>query len=250
MIEVLSIYKKDFIKKFWVGLMDGDGSIQVNHWRKNSLQFRLVIKLAPLQSNENMLKIISTSIGGIVRYNFKQNIKDSVLWIVNDKKKFINIIEIFSIYKPLTSRLICQLNFAKNCLLLSKNNINWYFENRNLKYEKQSFIVSGFVAHFDIPDYFSSWVVGFIEAEGCFCIRKSFLNSFSIGQNDDVYLLSAIKNYFEGTNTIRKLNNNFYLWEVYKKSVLLRIINHCSNIDHPLIGAKFDSLNSFINIIN
>ena len=28
---------------FWVGLMDGDGSIQVNHWRKLSLQYRLVI---------------------------------------------------------------------------------------------------------------------------------------------------------------------------------------------------------------
>ena len=24
----------DYIKKFWVGLMDGDGSIQVNHWKK------------------------------------------------------------------------------------------------------------------------------------------------------------------------------------------------------------------------
>src|SRR5690606_5332826 len=23
----------EYIKKFWVGLMDGDGSIQVNHWR-------------------------------------------------------------------------------------------------------------------------------------------------------------------------------------------------------------------------
>jgi hypothetical protein len=27
---------------FWVGLMDGDGSIQVNHWRNQSLQYRLV----------------------------------------------------------------------------------------------------------------------------------------------------------------------------------------------------------------
>ena len=36
---------KEYIKMFWVGLMDGDGSIQVNHWRKQSLQYRLVIKL-------------------------------------------------------------------------------------------------------------------------------------------------------------------------------------------------------------
>src|SRR6266498_5414355 len=34
-----------YIQQFWVGLMDGDGSIQVNHWRKKDLQYRLVIKL-------------------------------------------------------------------------------------------------------------------------------------------------------------------------------------------------------------
>ena len=28
----------EYIKMFWVGLMDGDGSIQVNHWRGQSLQ--------------------------------------------------------------------------------------------------------------------------------------------------------------------------------------------------------------------
>jgi heme/copper-type cytochrome/quinol oxidase subunit 1 len=28
-----------YIQKFWVGLMDGDGSIQVNHWRKKELQY-------------------------------------------------------------------------------------------------------------------------------------------------------------------------------------------------------------------
>jgi heme/copper-type cytochrome/quinol oxidase subunit 1 len=42
------INKKDdpeYIKKFWVGLMDGDGSIQVNHWNKKYLQYRIVIKL-------------------------------------------------------------------------------------------------------------------------------------------------------------------------------------------------------------
>jgi hypothetical protein len=53
----------EYIKKFWVGLMDGDGSIQVNHWRSKSLQFRLVIKLSNLKSNYNMLIRISKVIG-------------------------------------------------------------------------------------------------------------------------------------------------------------------------------------------
>jgi hypothetical protein len=37
--------------RFWVGLMDGDGSIQVNHWRNKVLQFRFVIKLKNTQAN-------------------------------------------------------------------------------------------------------------------------------------------------------------------------------------------------------
>ena len=57
----------EYIKKFWVGLMDGDGSIQVNHWREKSLQYRLVIKLKYDTLNYDMLNLISKTIGGYVR---------------------------------------------------------------------------------------------------------------------------------------------------------------------------------------
>src|ERR1700743_1677379 len=56
-----------YIKMFWVGLMDGDGSIQVNHWRKKYLQYRLVIKLSTNKLNYNMLIKIAKVIGGIVQ---------------------------------------------------------------------------------------------------------------------------------------------------------------------------------------
>ena len=39
---------KEYVKMFWVGLMDGDGSIQVNHWREQSLQYRLVLNYLTL----------------------------------------------------------------------------------------------------------------------------------------------------------------------------------------------------------
>lgn len=70
-------------KTFWVGLMDGDGSIQVNHWRCQSLQHRLVIKLSNTTSNYKMLIKIAKVIGGSVRITGKG--KD-VIWVVNDKE--------------------------------------------------------------------------------------------------------------------------------------------------------------------
>ena len=91
--------------------------------------------------------------------------------------------------------------------------------------------------------YFSAWLVGFIEAEGCFSIRKSNNHSFSIGQNDDFYLINAIKQYFEITNSVRNPYNNFFYIEVYKKEILKKIINHC--YCYPLLGEKLESLQKF-----
>ena len=82
-----------------------------------------------------------------------------------------------------------------------------------------------------------------MEAEGCFSIRKSNNHSFSIGQNDDIYLIDAIKQYFEVINKVRNPYRKFYFIEIYKKEVLLKIITHCAN--YPLLGEKLESLKKF-----
>src|SRR5882757_1699349 len=198
----------DHIKKFWVGLMDGNGSIQVNHWRQKNLQYRLVIKLSNLESNVKMLILISNQLKGHVRIS-----KDGkfVLWILDNKNHIINIIKIFDKYSK-------QLNLIQE---------------KNIKFE--------------LPlNYFNSWLSGFIEAEGCFSIRQTKNSSFSISQNKDIYILNAIKTYFDASNVIRTpyKNKSFYSLEIYKKNILLKIINHCEL--YPLLGAKNDSLLNFI----
>jgi hypothetical protein len=225
----------EYIKMFWVGLMDGDGSIQVNHWRKQSLQYRLIIKLSNLESNYNMLIEIAKVIGGTVKITGKG--KD-VIWAINKKQEVEEIIKIYDTYPPLTSRKICQLAFLKTCL--TQNSVETYLSSRNLKYDKQLTIIK---SNFNIPSYFEGWLSGFIEAEGCFSIRKSNNHSFSIGQNDDLYLIEAIKQYFKATNKVRNSYGRFYFLEIYKKEVLLKIITHCTN--YPLLGEKLESLKTF-----
>ena len=225
----------NYIKMFWVGLMDGDGSIQVNHWRKQSLQYRLVIKLSNLKSNYNMLVELAKVVGGTVRITGK---KADVIWVVNKKEEIIEVIKIFDTYPPLTSKKICQLAFLKTCL--AETSVEKYLFTRDTKFKEQSAIVN---ANFKVPTYFKAWLSGFIEAEGCFSIRKKNAHSFSIGQNDDVYLISAIKQYFEISNKVRNPYGNFYFIEVYKKEVLAKIMAHCTN--YPLLGEKFESLKKF-----
>jgi len=227
----------NYIKMFWVGLMDGDGSIQVNHWREKSLQYRLIIKLSNIKSNYDMLIKIAKVIGGTVRITGKGA---DVIWVVNKKQEVEEIIKIYDIYPPLTSKKICQLAFLKTCL--TETSVKAYLINRKLKYSEQLTIIKSNI-NFIIPSYFKGWLSGFIEAEGCFSIRKANNHSFSIGQNDDIYLINAIKQYFEVTNKVRNPYDKFYFLEIYKKEALLKIIAHCTN--YPLLGEKLESLKKF-----
>jgi hypothetical protein len=229
----------EYIKMFWVGLMDGDGSIQVNHWRMKSLQYRLIIKLSNLESNYNMLLNIARTIGGIVRI---VNNKKEVIWVVDKKETILDIINIFSVYPPLTSRLICQLEFLKVCL--KNNSVKDYLNNRKLKYNNQLKVIKQFSINNTMPSYFPSWLSGFIEAEGCFSVRISKNHSFSIGQNDDFYLLENIKVFFNLSVMVRNPHKKFFIIESYKKETLYRIINHCTN--YPLLGEKNQSLDKLI----
>jgi hypothetical protein len=232
--------KKDpnYIKKFWVGLMDGEGSIQVNHWRFKNLQYRLVIKLKYCSENLIMLNLIASHIGGNVRT--VQN-NQFVIWVVNDRKQINNIIKIFVSYPPLTSRLRAQLAFMLECF--EQANVEWYLNARDKKYlitkTKILDITSG------ENSYFNEWLSGFIEAEGCFSIRTYANNhSFSIGQNDDKYIIEKIKSHFDIANQVRKKGNKFWFIEVYRKSTLINIINHC--IEYPLLGEKILSFIKFV----
>jgi hypothetical protein len=234
---------EDYVKMFWVGLMDGDGSIQVNHWRKKNLQYRFIIKLSHVDNNYSMLVIIAKVVGGTVRI---VNNNKEVIWVVDKKDTILELLKIFSMYPPLTSRLLCQLKFLIYCL--KQNNINSYLSKRNDKYLEQNQVIKRFNKQFILPAYFPSWLSGFIEAEGCFSVRLNKNNSFSIGQKHDYYILQAIKNYFNLKVMVRNPYNNFYCLETYSKESIHTISNHCTL--HPLLGNKSLSLHNFITVSN
>lgn len=213
--------------------MDGNGSIEVNYSKKKLLQYKLIIKLSSLKSNYDMLIEVAKVIGGIVITTDKD-----VIWVMNKKQEIEKIIKIYDIYPPLTSRKICQLEFIKTCL--TQNSIKSYLSNRNHKYDKQLTIIK---SNFIMLSYFEVWLSGFIEAKGCFSIKKFNNHSFSIGQIYDLYLIEAIKEYFKINNKVKTMHNKLYILEVYNKEVLLKIITHCTN--NPLLGEKSKSLETF-----
>lgn len=266
-----------YIRQFWVGLMDGDGSLQVNHWRKKSLQYRLVIKLKNDKEKYNvfLLQRIQKSIGGSVRV---VDSKRFVIWVENHKSKISQIVEIFDKYPPYTKRLYSQYRFYLESE--KRNSVDWYLENRDKKYtlyqnvidenlskERNSYLsIPNLTKHTELQ-FFKGWLSGFIEAEGCFTLRScsSKCISFSISQKNEKPLLERINTFFGGQTKVRKViqkknryidshisnscmelhiickKNDFYVLEIYRKTVIDRVLSHCTA--YPLYGEKQKSIN-------
>lgn len=247
-IKSPSILTRKQLDAFTVGLIDGDGSLQVNHWRFKTLQFRLVVKLSDKPLNFTMLKLLATTYGGYVTLDNKSN---NVLWIINNKETFnVSILPLFSKYPPLTSQTRLQLLFFQR--FFYDPTIPLYFSIRIDKYALRQNILPLFTA---IPDYFSYWLAGFIEAEGSFSVRNNGVSSFSIGQNHDFYLLLAIRHFFIVDNlTIQNKKGKenkkgkvsgypFYELSIANVVGINRIITHCSSL---LQGYKYYQLIEFL----
>lgn len=240
-----SILSRQQLDAFVVGLIDGDGSLQVNHWRHKILQFRLVVKLSDKPMNYEMLCTIASTYGGNVRRVVKGGY---VIWTVNDQKTFTRtILPLFYKYPPLTSRMHLQLQFF--LLFFKDQNIDLYFKLRDSKYIDRDKITPLFKKG-STPLYFSDWLGGFIESEGSFTNRSSGTSSFSIAQNHDYYLIEAIRDFY-GVSHLTISNkfgkvSGYPLHEISIASLsgVTRVIYHCI----PLLqGYKYHQLIEFIN---
>ena len=226
---------------FVVGLIDGDGSLQVNHWRNKYFQYRLIVKLKYNEYNKNMFDHITSIYGGKVNIvTVKKTEAQFVQWTINDVNTIRNtILPLFNFYPPLTTRIHLQLAFLIKTL--SGLSMKEYMVERSEKYTNRNQILPLFTK---FPSYFSYWLSGFIEAEGSFAIRSGSIGfSFSIGQLYDVYLMQAILSYFGQDHLkvqIKKGINPFYFIEIANFKGVEKVLQHL--IENPLQGYKYYQL--------
>ena len=225
----------NYFEVFFIGLLDGDGSLQVNHWRSQILQYRIVIKLKNTEANFNMLTLLQKNLNfGYVAVSKK---KIFVLFLINNKTQINKCFILFKNYPPLTMRLRCQIVFMEQCLKYC--DITWYFSNRNLKYN-----INLENINYD-TFYFKAWLSGFIEAEGCFTLRinSSKGNSFSIAQKNEKELMHFIGVFFDKGLKVSVNKFNMYSISIYKKDILDFLSNHF--VKFPLLGEKLVSFQNF-----
>jgi len=242
-----TLIPKDYIEKFFIGLLEGDGIICVDKFR-NKARVRIMISLKNRPGNVEMLNIISTNICGYTKIERKDQY---VTWYAGKTENLLSIINLLQKYPLLTSRKICQLNYALLCLkdptLISA---------RDEKYQNQNQIIennSRNLNPFNIS-YFSAWLSGFIEAEGHFKLIKyekpGGLRSHQlmIGQNNDKYIIELIKLYFNSQHKITQ--DKVIKTAIHYRITLgglktkLKIYDHF--LKNPLLGAKLISYNDWI----
>lgn len=236
----------EYIRKFWVGLMDGEGVITVDRIKKD-IRVRLVISRSNVKGNEEMLNKIRKVLGGRVVILGRE-----VTWKLERKKEVIEVIKIFDKYPLLTTRKILQLEYIKKGLLKldREDNTAGSINNRDLKYINQPELIKRLNIEFKEPDYFLEWLSGYIEAEGSFITRKDNRGSkgFSILPGEDLYLIRAINNRLGLGGTIESTPESiYYKIEVYGSGWenLKRIFDNHFTFQ-PLLGAKYYSYKKWI----
>jgi hypothetical protein len=240
---------QDNLAAFTVGLIDGDGSLQVNHWRRTSLQYRLIVKLAHKPYNLEMLSRIAAVYGGKVRVVLnKRTGVEIVQWTIDNSYTIKTVIvPLLTQYSPLTSRVALQLAFVIKAL--NGMTIDEYFDSIKGKYDDRASLISPISAN-NYPSYFGSWLAGFIEAEGSFSIRNTKnVITFSVSQSNDLYLIEAIRAYFDQNHlTIsakpQKSGKILYELSVGSLAGITAVIKH----SQPLLqGYKYVQLAEFVH---
>ena len=198
-------YNNQQIYQFFIGLLEGDGTITVDLLRNRNFRVRIVISLKNHLLNINMLTLISNTLGGTLLLSSKY-----ITLTFQSKKDIARVFSIIEQYPLLTSRKICQLNFAHACL---NNEIlpSEFIKKRNEKYFNQVDIYNNLIKKYSnqLPIYLPCWISGFIEAEGNFRLLRSKTGGirsyqFRIGQKFDEFILNIIKIYFNSNHKITK----------------------------------------------
>lgn len=193
-----------------------------------------------------MLYLFHSHLGGALCIS-----KKYVTLTFQSKKDIDTILNIFDKYPLLTSRKICQLQFALRCL---RNEVDKkkFIQERDSKYLNQLNTLDSLKFQYfnHLPLYFPCWLSGFIEAEGNFkLIRSKGIEScqFQIGQTYDYFILEMIKRYFYSTHKITKDKNkqkDHFRVAIGGPIARNHIYQHFEN--YPLLGQKAISYSKWL----
>jgi hypothetical protein len=143
---------KNYILQFFVGLLEGDGTITVDFINNCKKRVRIFIALKNLEDNRFMLNLIVKYVGG--RVAIERNNR-YVTWYATNRTDLAKIFAILAKYSLLSTRKQCQLDFAKDFINSNLDISELEFKKlRDEKYKNQKTMLDLNDKNFVIPTYF------------------------------------------------------------------------------------------------
>ena len=190
------LHAEDLTYAYLVGLIEGDGFFSITKKGKY-IAYELGIELS-IKDVQLIYKIKALLGIGVVAFR-KRNEIEMVSLRIRDKNHLKNfILPIFDKYPMFSNKQFDYLRF-RNALLsgiIYSKDLQDYTRNNESLNSVESILNKS---------YFSAWLVGFIEAEGCFSVYKLkkdkdyLVASFDIAQKDGGILIEAISKYLSFT---------------------------------------------------
>ena len=225
---------------FLVGLIDGDGYIQISKTTKGYISIKLVIclSLKDLSSLEYIYSVINLGKISIDRDRIhptckliinKTDLQEIIFPLLNHHNMFF-----------LTDRRKSQFELA---MFILKNDIKYY--NDISQYTTEYLLPTNSKISYTPEDYlnltfFKNWLVGFTNAEGSFCKKKNNDACFQLKQIIHVQLFEAFKLLFKTNRNISIEMGKYAQFSVSSKTDIQTVIDFFSFSGlHPLIGLKY-----------
>jgi len=242
--------KKDYVDvptsflAFLVGLIDGDGYIQISKTPKGFITMKLVISLhledlSILEYIHSVLKL-----GNI---NIYKDLRSPACKLVINKTDLQEVLFPLLLYNNiffLTNARVDQFNLA---MYILKNDLKLYNEIPNVNNIPTIFEIPNNPFDYTLLHFFKNWIVGFTCSEGSFFIKSNNDGCFQLKQRIHSNLFEAFKLIFD-TNRKIDTTNNYSQFGVSSKSDIQKVINLFSFSGlHPLIGLKYIQYVKWLN---
>ena len=227
------LHAGDLIYAYLVGLFEGDGFFTITKKGKY-LTYELGIELS-IRDVQLIYKIKSLLGVGTVSFRKRGQIEMVSLRIRDKNHLKYLILPIFDKYPMFSNKQHDYLRFRDTLLsgIIYSADLPKYSRPKTNLNDITS-IIKAF--------YFSAWLIGFIEAEGCFSIYKNnnnyYIASFDISQTDSEIIISAIKKYLSFTTSIYLDKDNSYKLKVSSVRCIENSINFIHKAPVKLLGYK------------
>lgn len=229
------LHAGDLNYAYIVGLFEGDGYFSITKKGKY-LTYEIGIEMS-IKDIQLMYKIKNILGVGIISIR-KRNSIEIVSLRIRDKNHLKNFVfPIFDKYPMFSNKQYDYLRLKE--MLIS----NIIYSNDLPNYKRSNIDINNVEQIVNAP-YFSAWLIGFIEAEGCFSTYKLnneqeyMVGSFDIAQKDGKVLIGAIKQFLGFTTNIYLDKTNCYKLKVTSKRSLENIIKFLNKAPIKLLGHK------------